>query len=261
MQLLLGAFAMSGLAGVEWGMAVRTRRDVRIGGWLGIILAGSYCTIVSLLTVAAAAGRIGIPGSLPGHDSPVTPLSFHWAIFQGIGGITGGVLLMLLGLVTMAPAVYSAWVFRQKTSTRWPAIPRRQWTRLGGVLAFLLAATGLADRIETLFELLGAVFAPAVGALVADCLRQKGTWRGVRPGWNPAGLLAWVVGCAVALVPVLGRALDWTTAERFQPAVLYGYLAAAATYLIVSSAGLERPLVRIDKTASDAAQPAAPAPG
>ena len=53
-QLMFGGFALSGLMGVEWGMAVSERRDVRIGGWIGIILAGSYCAVMALLTVAGA---------------------------------------------------------------------------------------------------------------------------------------------------------------------------------------------------------------
>ena len=46
--------------GVDWGMAVRHRRDIRIGGWIAIILAGSYCPILSLLTVAGAVGKMGL---------------------------------------------------------------------------------------------------------------------------------------------------------------------------------------------------------
>ena len=53
-QLIFGGFALSGLMGVEWGMAVSRRSDVRIGGWIGIILAGSFCAVMALLTVAGA---------------------------------------------------------------------------------------------------------------------------------------------------------------------------------------------------------------
>ena len=58
-QLIFSYFAVSGLMGVDWGMAVRHERDIRIGGWLSIILAGSYCSILSLLTVAGALGILG----------------------------------------------------------------------------------------------------------------------------------------------------------------------------------------------------------
>ena len=69
-QLVFGGFALSGLMGVEWGMAVSKRRDVRIGGWIGIILAGSYCAVMALLTVA---GR---------WASPLAACSRPWATCQ-----------------------------------------------------------------------------------------------------------------------------------------------------------------------------------
>ena len=88
---------------------------------------------------------------------------------------------------------------------------------------------------------MGAIFAPAIGALVADALRQKGQWHGVRRGWNPAGLLAWGLGVAVGLLPVLGALIDWSAARRFQPAALYAFLTSAGLYLALAPLGLERP--------------------
>jgi len=261
-QLIFGGFAISGLMGVEWGMAVTRRRDVRIGGWVGIILAGSFCAVMALLTVAGALGQ-STPGMFPAADAvPALPLSFHWAVFVGIGGIKGGVILGLFGLATLAPGCYSAWVFRERISKHWPRIRRRTWTRIGGLLAFVLIATSWASRLEEIFSLMGAVFASAVGALVADALRQKGQWRGVRRGWNPAGLLAWGLGMAVGLVPVLGALCDWSAARRFQPAALYEFLASAGLYLALAALGLERPLALLpEPVAEGAPQPDLATPG
>lgn len=111
-QLIFAGFAISGLMGVEWGMAVSKRSDVHIGGWIGIILAGSFCAIMSLLTVAGAVGLCTRGEFQTFGESPSIPLSFHWAIFAGIGGIKGGAILNLFGLATMAPACYSAWTLR-----------------------------------------------------------------------------------------------------------------------------------------------------
>lgn len=90
---------------------------------------------------------------------------------------------------------------------------------------------------------MGAVFASAVGVLVADALRQKMRWHGVRRDWNPAGLLAWGLGLAVGLVPVLGAVVNWSAARRFQPASLYAFFISAGLYLALAALGLERPLV------------------
>ena len=250
-QLMFGGFAFSGLMGVEWGMAVSKRSDVRIGGWIGIILAGSFCAVMALLTVAGALGQSTRGVLQTAGELPAIPLSFHWAVFVGIGGIKGGAILSLFGLTTLAPGCYSAWVFRERISMHWPEIRRRVWTRIGGLLAFVLIATSWAGRIEEIFNLMGAIFAPAIGALVADALRQKGQWHGIRHGWNPAGLLAWGLGVAVGLLPVLGALIDWSAARRFQPAALYAFLTSAGLYLALAPLGLERPLALLPEPVAE----------
>ena len=250
-QLMFGGFALSGLMGVDWGMALSKRSDVRIGGWIGIILAGSYSAIMALLTVAGAMGQYTRGVFQAVDDVPAFPLSFHWAVFLGIGGIKGGTILNLFGLATLAPGCYSAWVFRARISAHWPEIRRSVWTRIGGLLAFVLIAISWAGRLEEIFNLMGAVFAPAVGALVADFLRQKGQWHGVRRGWNPAGLLAWGLGVAVGLVPMLGALIDWSAARRFQPAALYAFLTAVGLYLALAALGLERPLALLPEPVAE----------
>jgi cytosine permease len=250
-QLIFGGFALSGLMGVEWGMTVSKRRDVRIGGWIGIILAGTFCAIMALLTVAGALG-LSTPGVLQtAGELPAIPLSFHWAVLVGIGGIKGGAILNLFGLATLAPGCYSAWIFRERISTHWPAIRRRVWTRIGGLLAFVLIATSQAGRLELIFNLMGAIFAPAVGALVADALRQKGQWHGVRRGWNLAGLWAWGLGVAVGLVPVIGALVNWGATRWFQPATLYALFTSAGLYLALAALGLERPLVLLPEPVAE----------
>ncbi|MGZ3486084.1 MAG: purine-cytosine permease-like transporter, partial [Isosphaeraceae bacterium] len=146
---------------------------------------------------------------------------------------------------------YSAWTFSRRLSMHWPAIGLVPWARIGGVLAFVLIATSWAGRIEEIFNLMGAIFAPAVGALVADALRQKGQWHGVRRGWNPAGMLAWGLGVAVGLLPVLGALIDWSAARRFQPAALYAFLTSAGLYLALAPLGLERPLALLPEPVAE----------
>jgi hypothetical protein len=256
-QTIFGCFAVSGLMGVEWGMAVGKRSDVHLGGWIGIILAGSFCTFMALLTVAGALGLSTPAVARAGGELPVVPLSFHWAVFAGIGGIKGGVILNLFGLATLAPGCYSAWAFRERLSKRFAAIRRRDWTRIGGFLAFVLIATSWAAQLELIFNLTGAIFASAVGALVADALRQKMRWHGVRRVYNPAGLLSWVIGLAIGLVPVFGALTDWDATRRFQPAALFAFLASAVMYTVLAAFGLERPLVRLHvEVSQDLPEPA-----
>ncbi|MGC8642528.1 MAG: hypothetical protein ACP5XB_21950, partial [Isosphaeraceae bacterium] len=101
-QLVFASFALSGLLAVDWGLTVQDRRGIRIGGWMAIVLAGSYGVTMALLTVAGALGLArtslasGQGGSLA--DRPL----FHRAIYLGMPGIFGGVILLLLGLACLA---------------------------------------------------------------------------------------------------------------------------------------------------------------
>jgi cytosine permease len=240
-ELVFGYFAVSGLMAVDWGMAVRHRRDVRIGGWMAIILAGSFCAVMSLLTVAGAVGRTG-SGMLEHSGSRFAdPLTFHGAVFHGIGGYTGGAILLLFGLATLAPACYAVYAFSTRLSAHWPGISPTRWTWLGAGVAFILIATSGASRLEATFSLMGAVFAPAVGAISADWIRRRGEWRGVRMGVNPAGLIAWGVGALIGVVASLGAALGWRAVVNLQPAALFAFLAAVGVYAALASLGFEPP--------------------
>jgi cytosine permease len=249
-QLIFGYFALSGLLAVDWGMTVKKPIDIRIGGWLSIILAGSFCFVMSLLTVAGAVGKQGraLADQLNG---PTDPLTFHWAIFHGIGGLTGGVILMLFGLATLAPGCYAVGLAAQRFSTWWPGLSRSTWIWLTGLGAFVLVGTSWAGQIEQIFGLMGAAFAPAAGALVADALRQRMRWPGIRAGWNPPGIAAWVAGTLVGLVPLVGDLMRRPAAQRFQPAALYAFLVAGCLFWVLSAAGLEHPVSGLPKAATD----------
>ena len=87
---------------------------------------------------------------------------------------------MLFGLASLAPAIYAVFTYSTRLGSHWPSIGRRGWAWLGAMIGFILIATSLAGRLEMIFGLMGAVFAPAVGAMTADWLRRRGEWRGVR---------------------------------------------------------------------------------
>jgi cytosine permease len=249
-ELIFGYFAVSGLMAIEWGQAVRDRRDIRIGGWLAVILAGSWCAVMALLTVAGALGTPGT-GILAGEGfAEAAPLSFHWALYRGVGGWTGGAILLLFGLATLAPACYSAWIFSTRLSQHWPRIRRFYWTWIGGAAAFVLVAFSWADRLELIFAVMGAIFAPAVGSIVADALRQRLQWHGIREGLNPPGLIAWSVGLVIGLIPVIGARMGVAVSERFQPAALFSFLSAAIVYTLLAASGWERPWVRLPERES-----------
>ena len=238
--LTTGFFAMAGLFSVDWGAQVRRRRDVVVGGLTGVVLAASLTAIMSAIVVAGYVsqvgeeerrvvagefGKVGPEGNryyLVGDDpksranqgriealydgmrDPLR-LSFRWAVYYGIGGIPAGVILILFGLAALAPACYSASVYSQKLSTHWPRLGQPVWTWVGGAIALALGATSCASRIELISIAMGAIFAPAVGTMAGDWMRQRGDWAGVRLGINRSGIIAWGAGVGIALALEVGR--------------------------------------------------------
>ena len=110
---------------------------------------------------------------------------------------------------------------------------------LGTCTAWLLIVGGWFDRTELAFNVLGAAFAPAAGAVAADYRRQKGRWPGPRSGVNPAGLVAWALGLAVGLAPVVAKGIGSARLDAFQPAALWAFLAAYLAYELLALARLE----------------------
>ena len=106
----------------------------------------------------------------------------------------------------------------------------------------------------TIFSLMGAVFAPLLAALAADYVRQRGAWPGPRRGVNPPGLAAWATGLGVGLVPTLAEAAGWTAGTRFQPAVVYAFLAAFFVYWLLAAMGAEAPLVPVPEAIPEPAE-------
>jgi cytosine permease len=244
--IFTGFFSMVGLMSVEWGAAAARRRDVVVGGLLGIVLAGCWTAVMSLLVVAGAVGRLHAahPVEAATADTPV--LSFRWAVANGIGGAPAAVVLILFGLAALAPACYSSFLFMRKLFARWPRVRRVDWGWIGCTLAFLLIATSWPGRLEAVDHMMGLVFAPAAGAMAGDYVAQRGRWAGVRRGHHPPGLIAWAVGLASRLILDLLGQRGLLPVPSLLASPISGFLAAALAYLIMAGLGLARPAVPIE---------------
>jgi cytosine permease len=260
LQWVFAFSAMGGLMGADWGSASLEARDVKIGGWVGVGLAPAIISALALISVAGYDGsKQGdrafdeprlmtrsviqdlaqtVPsGSTPGLDAP--PFTFRAVANGGFGRYIGGVMLLVFGLSSLAPAVYSSFTFGLQFKALGPGISRLTWTMLGTCAAWLLIVGGWFDRTEVAFNVLGAAFAPAAGAIAADFRRQRGKWPGPRAGINPAGLIAWAVGLAVGLTPTVARAIGSNRLAGLQPAALGAFVAAFLVYELLALVRLE----------------------
>jgi hypothetical protein len=237
-QLIFGFFAPAGALAADWGAVNRSERDVRLGGLVGVAFASWTVATLALLIVAGALGR---------SPNPPRPedFSFHVAVLRGIGGPLGGTILMVFGLASLAPTCFAAYLFGQRFAAAWPGLKRIRWTLLGTSAAWLLIVFGWAGRLQTIFGLMGAAFAPVVAAMAADYVRHRGVWPGARRGVNLPGLLAWAVGLAVGLVPIVSASVRWDAGTRFQPAAVFAFLAAFIAYLVLAGLGAESPPVPV----------------
>jgi cytosine permease len=266
-QLILGFFAMAGASGADWGAASASARDVRVGGLVAVGLAPIVIATISLVAVAGYLGRLnapppgaearsdffpepglqrsrGNPGgsssmiSSAGRDVPEA--SFRAVMTDAIGGKVGCGMLLILGVSSMAPAVFAAFAFGNRLNASLPGLSRTRWTLVGIALSWPLIALGIADRLEAVFTMMGALFAPVVGCLTAESLRHKGKWPGPRRGVNWPGIIGWIFGVAVGLLPfAAGRFAS------FQPATFWAFVASLVAYsvaaLVIGEAGPVEP--------------------
>jgi hypothetical protein len=241
LPLFTGFFALLGLMSVDWGAASLRRRDVTVGGLMGIVLAGSWTAIMALLVVAGAVGRLGAADpDWTATDAGPPLLSFRWGVLHGIGGYPAGGILILFGLAALAPACYSTWLFSRRFAARWSKIRRTYWTWIGGAIALLLIATSWSSRLEAIDYVMGLVFAPALGALVGDFLDQRGGWAGVRPDVNPPGMIAWLAGLAIRPVGELMASRSPGFAAEFLSSPIVGFATAVLVYVMLTRIGLGR---------------------
>ncbi|MHC5538651.1 purine-cytosine permease-like transporter [Singulisphaera rosea] len=242
-QMIFGYFAYAGASAADWGTVTRSQKDVRVGGLVGVAFASTIVATLALLVVAGALGKFPAPSGLSGAAG-VGNFSVRVALLLGVGGNLCGVILLVIGLAALAPSVFACHVLGQRLSAVWSGLSKLQWSLLGAAIAWVFVAIGLPIRLEGLFTIMGALFAPMVGALAGDFVRSRGNWSGIRCGINPAGLIAWVIGVLIGLIPLsapLWRNPDLI--ERFQPASLFAFIAAFLVYLLLAARGLEPEVV------------------
>jgi cytosine permease len=259
-QLVLGFFAMAGAYGADWGAASTSEGDVKKGGWVAVCLAPIVIATLALLSVAGFQGRLVAPNIEqaavidPYADSFRKPgnlaasqidtrtrrveASFRSVVSVGIGGKVGCAMLLIFGAAALAPATYSSYVFGNRLHAAFSGLSRTNWTLVGIVLAWPLVALGTLDRLDRVFNVMGALFAPLIGCIAAEYARHKGVWPGPRKGWNLPGLIGWTLGLAVGLLPMLGGRLAW-----FQPAAFWAFVVAFVAYrLAAATLGEAKPI-------------------
>jgi cytosine permease len=222
-QIVVGFFATAGAAGADFGMNSRDERDVKWGGLVGILLAVMVAAGLPLISVAGA------------HANGAGDFHFDSAIAQT--GSFAATAFFLFAIASIAPMCFSSFIAGNSLATMIPGVPRATSTMVGAVVAALLAITGVAANLVSLFTIIGASFGPICGAMAADYWLSGKRWAGPREGINFAGYGAWAVGFGIGIMPFLPISED--VKPYLQPAAVYSFVAGFVVYAALAKAGLE----------------------
>jgi len=225
-QLVIGFFATAGAAGADFGMNNRNEKDVRWGGFLGIAVAVLYAGGLPLMSVAGARALHPELASF-GYD----------AVIGAIGGVLATAMFFLFAIASIAPACFCAFIIGNSFATMFPSIPRMSSTLTGVAVAVVLAITGVAADLASVFTIVGASFGPICGAITADYLLSGRRWAGPRAGINWAGYIAWALGFLVGIIPFLPVSPELKAAA--QPVVVWSYVVGFVVYAALAKAGLQ----------------------
>lgn len=234
MAAVIGFFATAGAAGADFGMNSRDARDVRLGGWVGIVVAILYAGGLPLLSVAGAHGL----------DPTLGSFSYD-AVIAKMGGFLAPAMFLLFTVASIPSACFCSFIAANSFSTMIPGIPRMGSTMAAMTVAIILAITGKAADLIGFFSIVGASFGPICGAMAADYLLSGQKWAGPRKGINWAGYGAWALGFIVGILPFLPLPED--VKGYTQPAVVYSFIVGFVVYAALAKLGLEPETVPIEK--------------
>jgi cytosine permease len=256
MSYVVGFFATAGAAGVDFGSNSRDKKDVQMGGLVGVALAIIVTAGISILIVAgtygspefskaavAAATDAAANAKPPGTPSLIlqTP-----DLITVLRHRSAGVMMFLLALSAFPAACFSAFIAANSFKTTLPKVNPFLSVGIGTVVSIVLAVTGLAGKAGEVFTIIGASFGPICGAMFVDYLLAGCKWPGPRAGFNPAGWVAWLAGFVVGILPILNI-------YQVPAAPVAAFLVGAVVYFLCAKAGLLSQVIPLPAKAPAAA--------
>jgi cytosine permease len=237
---VIGFFATAGAAGTDFGMNSRDSKDVSMGGLVGIAGATIFAGGLALLIVAGAFG------SGKATDAAVlNPTQLMGAL---IGAKTGAVFMWLLALAAFPPACFSSFIAANSFKTTLPKVNPFITVGIGTAVSILLAVTGWAADVMSVFGVIGASFGPVCGAMMVDYIMAGKKWAGPRASFNPAGWISWVVGFIVGMMPLVS--LPLVGKVNIPAAPLMAFIVGAALYFALAKAGMESKVLEMPAAAA-----------
>jgi len=245
---IIGFFATAGAAGADFGMNNRDKKDVQLGGLVGISLATIFAGGLSLLIVAGAYGMGAI-----GVDKPVLRTT---ALMDAVvDPKLASVFMYLLAIAAFPPACFSSFIAANSFKTTLPKVNPFISVGIGTAVACVLAVTGVAGDVVSVFVIIGASFGPICGAMAADYILAGMKWPGPRAAFNPAGWISWIVGFAVGAAEVLAANVPQLSVLKGMVPVppLSAFVVGFLLYYILAKLGFQSRVLEMPQAAAEPA--------
>ena len=231
---IVGFFATAGAAGVDFGMGSRDEKDVQMGGIVGIALAILVAGGASILIAAGAFGQSGQYALNTADPTFMSRIMGSEAAGKWMG--------LLLAIAAFPPACFSSFIAANSFKTTLPTVNPFLSVGIGTAASIILAVTGWAGQLASVFTVIGASFGPICGAMLVDYFLSGQKWAGPRRGWNLAGWISWAVGFIVGIAPLIKIA-------NIPAAPLMAFIVGAVLYYILAKAGMQPPAVQMPTAA------------
>lgn len=224
---IVGFFATAGAAGVDICTSNRDKKDVSMGGIVGIIIAIVFTAGVSVIAVAGArAAGVIDPNAV--NMTAALEKKLPPGLFAAI--------MIGLTLASFPGACFSSFIAANSFKTTLPKVNPFVSVGIGSIISIILAVTGVAGKLPSVFGLIGASFGPIVGAMVVDYLLSGGQWAGPRAGFNPAGWIAWLLGFIVGILP--NGLLPDSLRVNIPCAPVAAFIVGAVVYFVCAKMGM-----------------------
>jgi cytosine permease len=238
---IVGFFATAGAAGVDICMSARDKKDVKMGGYIGIVVAIIFTAGISVIAMAGARAS-GVVD--PSVDQVTAALGKKLA-----PGLFAAVMIGLT-LAAFPGACFSSFIAANSFKTVMPKVNPFLSVGIGAIVSIILAVTGAAGNLGSVFGLIGASFGPICGAMMVDYLLSGGKWTGPRAGFNPAGWIAWALGFIVGILP--NPMLPASLQVNVPCAPVAAFIVGTIVYFICSKMGMRSAVVPLPAALAEA---------
>jgi cytosine permease len=240
---IVGFFATAGAAGVDIAMSGRDKKDVSMGGIVGILIAIVFTAGISVIAVAGAhaAGVVG---------AEKDAVNMTFALSKKLSPGLYAAIMIGLTVAAFPGACFSSFIAANSFKTVMPKVNPFLSVGIGAIVSIILAITGAAGNLLSVFGLIGASFGPICGAMLVDYVLSAGKWSGPRAGFNPAGWIAWALGFIVGILP--NKMLPASLQVDVPCAPVAAFIVGALLYFACAKLGLQSKVVPVSGALAEA---------